>query len=905
MKTSAIRSLFLNYFKKNGHVIIESSSLVPQNDPTLLFTNAGMVQFKDVFLGKDRRLYTRATTSQKCVRAGGKHNDLENVGFTARHHTFFEMLGNFSFGDYFKKEAIHYAWEFVTQELQLPREKLYVSVFEKDNEAAEIWEKQERIPKERIYRFGEKDNFWAMGDTGPCGPCSELFIDRGEKYGCGKSTCAVGCSCDRFMEFWNLVFMQFERGADGALTPLPKPSVDTGAGLERLASILQKVDSNYDTDLFRDIIIKTEEILGQKYDPTSGLAISFRVIADHARAAAFLIGDGILPSNEGRGYVLRRIMRRAIRHGRKLGFQEPFFFKTSQFVIDQMKDAYPDLQDKRAFIAKAIQAEEEQFLKTLARGLDLLEEETSRLGSSKILPGEVAFKLYDTYGFPLDLTRVICSEKQLVVDEPGFEKAMDRQRTESRKHWKGSGEAAVSAVYLQLASELKEKKQLPKFIGYEKIRGRGKCLALLVVEDSGLKRVEEFTVPPLALSTDSPEKNVILEAVFSETPFYGESGGQIGDRGRVFGGKEDFEGEVFDVQKPTPDLIVTHIQTKKGTLRVGEEYEQETHQEIRALTARNHTATHLLHWALRKVLGPHVKQAGSLVSPDLLRFDFTHFQALSDEEFKKVETLVNDKIWNAEKVSKQVMPKEKAMEAGAIAFFGEKYGNEVRVVSIGDFSTELCGGTHVDNSSEIHLFKIASESGIAAGVRRMVAYTSKGAYTYLNLREGELKRVQERLRASTPNEIFGKIEKILSTEKDLRRQLELIQSKSAGTEVNEILSHAEPISGGRRIVALCNPHPEGIKRLREISDRIKQKAEDAVIVLGMKEAETNKASLLIAVGPKAPSQWNANALIKELAPLIEGKGGGKPDLAQAGGSNLQGLDQALLAAQKKLMESKQ
>ncbi|MEK7692458.1 MAG: alanine--tRNA ligase, partial [Bdellovibrionota bacterium] len=455
MKAAEIRSRFLKYFEKNGHAVIESSSLVPSNDPSLLFTNAGMVQFKDVFLGKDPRSYTRATTSQKCVRAGGKHNDLENVGFTARHHTFFEMLGNFSFGDYFKKDAIRYAWEFVTQELGLPKDRLFVTVFETDDEAADLWHKQEGVPKDRIYRFGEKDNFWSMGDTGPCGPCSEIFIDRGEKYGCGKPTCKMGCDCDRYMEFWNLVFMQYDRSADGKLTPLPKPSVDTGAGLERLASILQEVDTNYDTDAFQNIISETGALAGRRYLPGSPEAFSFRVIADHSRATAFLIGDGVMPSNEGRGYVLRRIMRRAIRHGQKLGFQGPFLNKTTGFVIDQMKDAYPDLVDKRTFIARAVLAEEEQFLKTLERGLALLDEETAKPSQAKILPGEVAFKLYDTFGFPLDLTRVICSEKGISVDEAGFDVSMDRQRSESRKNWKGTGQASTEAIYLQLAAKLR------------------------------------------------------------------------------------------------------------------------------------------------------------------------------------------------------------------------------------------------------------------------------------------------------------------------------------------------------------------------------------------------------------------------------------------------------------------
>jgi len=892
MKAAEIRSRFLKYFEKNGHSVVESSSLVPQNDPTLLFTNAGMVQFKDVFLGKDRRSYTRATTSQKCVRAGGKHNDLENVGFTARHHTFFEMLGNFSFGDYFKKEAIHYAWEFVTQELKLPKDRLYVTVFEKDDEAAEIWNQQEGVPLDRIYRFGEKDNFWSMGDTGPCGPCSEIFIDRGAEYSCGKSTCSMGCDCDRYMEFWNLVFMQFERAADGSLTPLPKPSVDTGAGLERLASILQKADTNYDCDVFQDIIQKTSELARLPYNKTSENAVSFRVIADHSRATAFLIADGVLPSNEGRGYVLRRIMRRAIRHGKKLGFTGPFLHQTAGYVIDQMKGAYPDLVEKRAFIEKVVIAEEDQFFKTLERGLLLLDEETRLLADSKTLPGEIAFKLYDTYGFPLDLTRVICNEKGFSVDEIGFEKAMERQRSESRKHWKGSGEEALDSIYLQLAQELRDVGKLPIFTGYDSLSTEGICLAILAPHDGKLIRVKKYTPPSVSITGDSKENAPIIEVVFSKTPFYGESGGQLGDRGRVTAGVH-FEGEVVDVQKPATDLIVAHIRPTQGTLEIGKPYKQDTDRELRALTERNHTATHLLQWALQQVLGKHVKQAGSLVAPDLLRFDFTHFQAMSDSELLQVETLINEKIWKSEAVSKKEMPKDEAIAAGAIAFFGEKYGEKVRVVQVGQFSTELCGGTHVDQSSDIHLFKIANESGIAAGVRRIIAYTSKGAFDYLRTKDQEVKNIRDKLKASSSDEIIGKIDKLMLTEKELRKQIEQFQAKSASGEVDEMIAQAERIGSGSVISALCQSDAQGVKRLRDLSDRVKQKAPHSIIILGMKDPEAQKASLLVAIGPKAPQGVSANELLQSIAPLIEGRGGGKPDLAQAGGTKPEGLAEAL------------
>ena len=881
MKGAEIRSKFLKYFERHGHTIVESSGLVPQNDPSILFNNAGMNQFKDVFLGKESRPYKRATTSQKCVRAGGKHNDLENVGFTARHHTFFEMMGNFSFGDYFKKEAIRFAWEFVTKELGLPKDRLYVSVFKDDDEAAEIWHKQEGVPKERISRFGEKDNFWSMGDTGPCGPCSELFIDRGEKYGCGKPTCAVGCDCDRFMEFWNLVFMQFDRSADGKLTPLPKPSVDTGAGLERIASILQDAPTNYDTDLFQEILQKTAGLIGKPYDPKSKDAVSFRVIADHSRATAFLIGDGVMPSNEGRGYVLRRIMRRAIRHGQKLGFKGPFLHKTAGFVIDQMAQAYPDLKDKRAFIEKATLAEEEQFLKTLERGLAILDEETAKLGSEKKLSGEVAFKLYDSFGFPLDLTRVILAEKGLGVDETAFEKSMERQREMARKNWKGSGEEALSGIYLKLSDELRDSGKKQKFTGYDILQGNSTCLALLVRKGEELVRTQTAT-------------EGAIEAVFAETPFYGESGGQVGDRGRVKG--DGFEGEVLDVLKPAPDLIVAKIKPLKGTLKVGSAYMQHVDSELRALTARNHTATHLLHWALREVLGKHVKQAGSIVTPELLRFDFSHFQAMTPDELRKVEDLINTRIWGAFAVAKENMSKDAAIAKGAIAMFGEKYGDVVRVVSVGDFSTELCGGTHVSNSADIHLFKVQNESGIAAGVRRIIAMTSKGAFEMLRARDEALKTVRDTLRASSVDEIPEVLQKMSDHEKSLKARLQKLESAAMGGEVDALLGGAVAISGGRLVAVVCAPDNQGVKRLREMTDQIFQKMPDAVAVLGVKEPESGKVFLLVARGPKAPKTADANQILQKLAPLIGGRGGGKPDMAQAGGTDAAGLDQAIAQA---------
>lgn len=892
MKTAEIRERFLKYFEQNGHTIVESSSLVPSNDPSLLFTTAGMVQFKDVFLGKDLRPYKRATSAQKCVRAGGKHNDLENVGFTARHHTFFEMLGNFSFGDYFKKEAIHFAWEFITKELQFEKDKLYITVFETDEEAADIWHKQEGVAKNRIYRLGEKDNFWSMGDTGPCGPCTEIYFDRGPKYGRDDFMESQAANEDRFMEFWNLVFMQYDRDAKGVMNPLPKPSVDTGAGLERIAAIAQQADTNYDTDAFQQIIQETAKLAGVEYVRSSDLAASFRVIADHSRAAAFLIADGVLPSNEGRGYVLRRIMRRAIRHGKKLGFEKPFMNKTVGFVVDQMRDAYPDLQTQRSFLERAVLAEEEQFFKTLDKGLSLLDDEIAKL-AAKTLPGEIAFKLYDTFGFPLDLTRVIAEERGIAVDEKGFETAMAKQRSDSRKSWKGSGAEALDAVYLQLATDLKAKKKMPEFVGFDSLSADGEVLAILRQGDQKIESVNEVVASSLALTADSAD-SAIVEAVFSKTPFYGESGGQVGDKGRVIGIGNDLEAEVIDVQKPVPDLIVAHLRVIRVKLTVGPKVHQQTDVEIRALTTRNHTATHLLHWALRKHLGNHVKQAGSIVTPDLLRLDFSHFEALKPSDLHTIEDLINEKIWKNDGVKKITMAKEAAIGMGAIAMFGEKYGETVRVVSVGDYSTELCGGAHVDQSADIHLFKIVTETSIAAGVRRIIAYTSKGAYEFLRARNDLLAGVKETIKAQTIEEVPTKLERMADGERALRKQLEQILAKAAAGEADSLFAGAQSFPGGKLIAGLVEIDSQGAKKLRDLAESLKNRAADGVIVLGMRDGD--KANLIVAIGKDAQKTWNANEVLKQLAPFIEGRGGGKPDLAQAGGAKTSGLADAMKAA---------
>ena len=893
MKAAQIRSSFLEYFKKNAHTVVESSSLVPSNDPTLMFTTAGMVQFKDVFLGKDPRPYTRATTSQKCVRAGGKHNDLENVGFTARHHTFFEMLGNFSFGDYFKKDAIHFAWEFITQELKMPKDKLYVTVFETDDEAADIWHKQEGVALDRIYRLGEKDNFWSMGDTGPCGPCTEIYFDRGEAYGSGDFLTNVNAGTDRYMEFWNLVFMQYDRDSSGKLNPLPKPSVDTGAGHERISSILQNVPTNYDIDLFTTIIDKTAQLANKVYAPkldpklNDESVFSFRVVADHSRATTFLIGDGVMPSNEGRGYVLRRIMRRAIRHGRKLGFDGPFLHKTCGFVIEQMKDAYPDLVEKKAFIERAVLAEEEQFFKTLDRGLGLLDEELAKLSKSpgkKVLNGTIAFTLYDTFGFPLDLTRTICDERGIELDEKGFEVSMEKQREESRKHWKGTGDQVLDGQWFQLVDQFKKAGKLPEFVGYEHSEAKGEALAVIPSQS---------------------EQGEVTLAIFSKTPFYGESGGQTGDQGWVRSVNGDFEAEVLDAQRPVPELIVAHLKVKKGVLKVGDQVVQRVSDEIRSLTARNHTATHLLHWALREVLGKHVKQAGSLVTPALLRFDFSHFQAMTQDELTQIENMINEKIWKNDQVKKQVMSKDEAIQAGAIAFFGEKYGNEVRVIQVGEYSTELCGGTHVDQSSDLHLFKISSESGIAAGVRRIIAYTSKGAFEYLRKQDEKLKGIRDQLKASTVDEISNKIDRLFSDERELKKQVEKLQSAEQGIEIETLLSKVETLqtaNGAVKVISgLAADSVDGMKKLREMADKLKQREPSSIVILGIKEPETQKPFLIVAVGPQVKG-ISAGDVIKASADKFGGKGGGKPDFAQAGGTNAAGLQDAVVTAKTFVVE---
>ncbi len=689
MKSSfEIRKDFLEYFKAKDHAVVESSSLVPRNDPTLLFTNAGMVQFKGVFLGDEIRQYNRAASSQKCVRAGGKHNDLENVGRTARHHTFFEMLGNFSFGDYFKAEAISMAWEFITSIMEISPERLWVTIFREDDEAYKIWNAITDLPSERIVRMGKKDNFWSMGDTGPCGPCSEILIDQGENFSCGSPECKAGCDCDRYLELWNLVFMQFNRDAHGEMTPLPRPSIDTGMGLERITAVIQNAKSNYDTDLFKPLLDFVENVSCKKYGTDTDHDTSMKVIADHSRAISFLIADGVLPSNEGRGYVLRRIMRRAARHGRMLDIEKPFLHESVSIVAEQMKDIYPEILSSGDYITKVVLNEEKTFSATIDSGLRILEEEIEALkkNNKSVIPGQVAFKLYDTYGFPLDLTADIASEQAMEIDQAGFEKAMQQQRLRARQAWKGSGDDKIEGIYKSMT----RKGLKVSFCGYEK--------------NDVSSRIH--TLIRNSKPVDSASEGDNIEVVTDDTTFYGESGGQKGDRGVI--SNNDFTIEVVNTVKPTPELTVHQGKVLKGRINVGDDALLRVDSTARQSTANNHTATHILHSVLRKHLGNHVKQAGSLVTPERLRFDFSHFEAIKKEDLKEIENHVNEHIRKNASVSIKVLPIKEAREMGATALFGEKYGDEVRVVSISDYSMELCGGTHIHSTGEIGIFKITS-----------------------------------------------------------------------------------------------------------------------------------------------------------------------------------------------------
>ena len=848
MKGKELRKKFLEYFESKGHKIVKSSSLIPANDPTLLFTNAGMNQFKDVFLGKEKRDYTRAASCQKCVRAGGKHNDLENVGKTARHHTFFEMLGNFSFGDYFKKEAIEYAWEFITDVLKIDKSKLYVSVYKDDDEAFEIWNKHIGLPEDRIYRFGEKDNFWQMGDTGPCGPCSEIFYDHGEENGCGKETCDVGCDCDRYVEIWNLVFMQYNRDEDGNMTPLPKPSIDTGMGLERLTAVMQGVVSNYDTDLFQNIIKTIAKASGKNYGENEQDDIAMKVIADHLRATVCLITDGVVPSNEGRGYVLRRIMRRAIRYGKKLGLEIPYLYNFVDAVVDELGVAYPELIENKENVKKLIKVEEEQFNKTLENGLKVLESMIKE--SPGGLSAEQVFKLYDTFGFPVDLVEDVCNEKGIKVDRIGFEKLLEKTKEETRKKSK-------MKVDLTLTEEFKTLENYPEtvFTGYKEFKSEAKVLAIF--GENGEVEV-----------LNQGETGYIL---FDRTPFYVESGGQVDDTGTIY--SENFRGEVKSLIQPVEKRRLHRVFAVEGSVKKGDKVVAEIDGERRKAIMRNHTATHLLHAALRKVLGDHVKQAGSLVDEDKLRFDFSHFNKLTDTELKEIEYLVNREILANKKVIAEEMGIEEAKKKGAMALFGEKYGDIVRVITVPNFSVELCGGTHVSMTGEIGLFVIESERSAASGIRRIEAFTGFKAFNYLDSFRKEHFEIKSVLKTGN-DDIVSQVEKKLEEIKDLKKELEKAKL-SGGGKVFE-----EDLKDGIKLVISEESDLKG-NMLREMADNLKNGKEKTIVFVF--SPNENGCSFVLSATKDLAKSVHCGNILKEIAPIFDGRGGGSPTMAQGGG----------------------
>jgi alanyl-tRNA synthetase len=870
LKADELRKLFIDYFSRHGHKVVPSSSLVPKNDPTLLFTNAGMVQFKGVFLGEEQRDYKRAVTSQKCVRAGGKHNDLENVGHTARHHTFFEMLGNFSFGDYFKKEALEYAWEFLTTVVKVPADKLWVTIYKDDDEAFELWRNTVGVPADRIVRLGEKDNFWQMGDTGPCGPCSEILIDQGPELSCGKPGCAVGCECDRYLEIWNLVFMQYNRDETGKLTPLPKPSIDTGMGLERLSAVVQKVRSNFETDLFQPVIKEVAGIADVPYHKDEQTDISYQVIADHLRAMTFLISDGVLPSNEGRGYVLRRILRRASRYAKLIGINKPVLYKLTGSVVDAMREAYPELADSRDHVAKVVLLEEERFATTLDSGLALLNESVAKIKASgrAIIPGDVLFRLYDTFGFPLDLVADMARDMHLELDEEGYRRAMQEQREKARAAWAGSGEEKVKPIYRTVAAGAKK----PLFVGHRVLEGTGEVLAII----KGDKEV-----------TEAHEGDKV-EIVLDQTPFYAESGGQTGDHGELLGEASKFE--IKNTIMPVQDLIVHTGKIRKGTFRTGDAVLAKVETEDRADTARHHTVTHILHATLRSVLGDHVKQAGSLVSPERLRFDFTHYTALTEREKDRVEEIVNARIIENHPVETVEMGLDQAMASGAMALFDEKYGDKVRVVSVKDVSRELCGGTHTRASGDIGLFKIVSETGIAAGVRRIEALAGRRAYQEVKRAEKDILEISRILKASDPD-IVGRVEKLMIQVKGLEKEIDRHKHKLQSSQAGDLISGAREIEGVKVLVKRAdNMDP---KDLRDFGDKLRDKLGSGILALG--SAKDGKVSLIVMVSKDLTTRFPAGKIIKDMAAILGGTGGGKPELAQSGGKDPAKLDAALEA----------
>ncbi len=854
MTSAELRTAFLEFFRQRGHSVQPSSSLVPGNDPTLLFTNAGMVQFKDVFLGRDHRDYNKAATSQRCVRAGGKHNDLENVGYTARHHTFFEMLGNFSFGDYFKKDAIHYAWDFLTKELEIPAEKLWITVFDEDSEAEKIWLDDVGVSPNRFSRIGAKDNFWSMGDVGPCGPCTEIFFDHGAEIAGGPPG-SPDEDGDRYIEIWNLVFMQYDRAADGSLTPLPKPSVDTGMGLERIAAVLQGVHSNYEIDLFQKLLIAAAGLAGSS-DLTQS---SLRVIADHIRSCAFLIADGVMPSNEGRGYVVRRIIRRAIRHGYRLGIREVFFYKLVAPLAEEMGVAFPELKVAQAQIERILKKEEERFAETLEQGMKILETCVAKMEGS-VIPGDTVFQLYDTYGFPVDLTADFAREHHLTVDHAGFELAMSVQREQSR---------SASSFGADYDQDIKLDVQT-EFTGYSQLDDQ--------VHIIGLYKKGQ----PVTSLQDGEEGIVVLD----KTPFYAESGGQIGDCGTIEADGAVFE--VSDTQKQGGNLFLHKGKLLSGILTSGQLCAAKVSAADRKATELNHSATHLLHAALRQVLGEHVAQKGSLVNPERLRFDFSHFEPVTAAEISTVERIVNEQIRLNNPVISTVMAKDEAVNAGAMALFGEKYGDEVRVLKIGEFSTELCGGTHVERVGDIGCFKIISETGVASGVRRIEAVTGGGCFDFIASRDQALSSIAGLLK-SAPEKAPEKVEQLLEKNRLLEKQLERLQAKLASSAGSELGAQAVDVEGIK--VLAVKVDDVDAKSLRDMVEQLKNKLGAAAIVLAVVEGD--KVSLTAGVTKDQMGKIKAGDLVNFVATKVGGKGGGRPDMAQAGGNDPSGLADAL------------
>ncbi|NWF52511.1 MAG: alanine--tRNA ligase [Nitrospirae bacterium] len=864
MRSKEIREAFLDYFREKGHSIVPSSTLIPRQDPTLLFVNAGMVQFKTFFLGLEKSPYNCAASCQKCLRAGGKHSDLENVGHTARHHTFFEMLGNFSFGDYFKKEAIIYSWELLTEKFKLSKDKLWVSIYQEDDESAKLWSELVGMPDERIVRLGANDNFWQMADTGPCGPCSEIIIDQGSHIGCCRAECSVGCDCDRFLELWNLVFMQYNRDASGELTPLPKPSIDTGMGLERISAVLQGKLNNFDTDIFSPILQSIESHSNMSYGENNEIDTSMRVIADHIRGIVFLISEGLMPSNEGRGYVLRRIIRRASRHSRLLNIHEPFLFKLIDSVIIAMGETYPEIIDERERTEKILRIEEERFARTVEIGIAIFDEILSNVKKEgkTVIPGEEIFRLYDTFGFPFDLAKDIAMDAGLKIDEEGFHKEMEIQRERARASWIGE-EEAVSSIYRELFSEIGE----TEFIGYETLESESIVRGIL--KDS--KLIKE--------AIEDEEVEIFLD----KTPFYGESGGQVGDIGTITG--NNFKAIVLDTKKPIEGFYSHITRIKKGKLRVWDKVRCSVNVEKRKATMRNHTATHLLHTALRTILGDHLKQAGSLVSPEKLRFDFTHFSALDEKEIQAVENIVNDKILENIPVQTSVMDIKTAIESGAIALFGEKYGKTVRVVSIPNYSSELCGGTHCNATGDIGLFVIISESSVASGIRRIEGLTGNIALLYLKQKKSELDSLKSLLKTEKPLE---KIEKLLNDIKYLEKEVQKLKTCSKDI-ISEALKEVKELKG----VKVVKLRHDGLNQeeLRHLADNIKGRLGSGIVLVS--SVSDAKAAIVCMVTKDLKDKYHAGEIIKKITKIAGGSGGGKADMAQGGTKEIGKLERAI------------